>query len=910
MKKISKILLSIMIGFFGLALIFGLSHNSTPSQNNERTPANAFLSKTNSTSNIFKEITNDGLASYLEISLNGVNGITDLKITQTIGAVSYTLTTDELGENCYYDNTPLTDGNTRVFYFTRPASYNVQYKINNGAIVSETCTFYPQINIGEVEKIYTYDTDGNGKEINIQQIKEIDNKFYILNSGNLKLVSPKADSLHSQLYTISDNGFLNLVPENTFGNITYTITSNNGHTSLSQAITIVTTNFDVSFKNKSGHGLVNEEHTYLDNFVFNEGVSLTIKVSASAKGVDGNTLNAQQKQQLFETLDFSIIETVRNENNSGDKLIKQPINLNIQNKSGSDPYISYTLNNVDHSIFSIKTNIKDSTTTYNNNIPKIKIITKVPQKDANDYIFKISLEQVTNHNYLQGVLNGYIPTGTIINFATYGITISHSSDNLYYSVKKSGQEPSEFKSLSVTGLNFNANNSTITLKNKPSSFDQFFIFSVSIKTYAENCSFGTTMLNDKISLYTGTSSAEKLKDDFKDSIYTYTIDKPLSKLTYTTPDNYNTTCIPMFIRVTHNGTTFDNIHTLTNNDVLSFTSYGNYTIEFYVIPNYEFLVSLIDKGFAISNHYYKLSFTIAGPSIKASTTDNKGNTLTVSNHMYTQNDVNFDISLGENQTAIIYKNGNEVARNTENWTNSITKNFSGSGTWKIVIIDSNNTELSSLSFTLLDSLYQGLTINEHPEYDSLTVSTLVSSMPVVYEAMENQSAYHLTQAGKYKIDMQVKEQFFFMVSNGGNLITKSAHTLNTNSIMVEIAKSYFSLNFTEGSNGSRISSDISISSVSGVQLQTLEVFINGKLEKTYTADQLADWEGMAVLEKFSANGTYTFKLTDVFGNTYESQIEKYYKVNVALILLIILAIVALIIMIIVIIKARHRISVK
>ena len=119
------------------------------------------------------------------------------------------------------------------------------------------------------------------------------------------------------------------------------------------------------------------------------------------------------------------------------------------------------------------------------------------------------------------------------------------------------------------------------------------------------------------------------------------------------------------------------------------------------------------------------------------------------------------------------------------------------------------------------------------------------------------------------------------------------------------------MSFTTGSKGDRISENVIIASIDGVELQKLEVYKGGKFITEFTADELAEWETVIETSKtFSDNGTYTFKLTDKFGNTYETQIEKYYKVNVALILLLVLIASLIVVLIVTIIKARHKIKVR
>jgi len=328
-------------------------------------------------------------------------------------------------------------------------------------------------------------------------------------------------------------------------------------------------------------------------------------------------------------------------------------------------------------------------------------------------------------------------------------------------------------------------------------------------------------------------------------------------------------------------------------------------LEFYNLPNYDFvsqnLQSWGENG--STNYYYKLDFTIAGPSIRVTTTGVNNKDLTVSNNMYTQNSANCDISIQNGQYFVVYKNGIEYASRTE----SLNFTLNETGTWKIVIFNSDGIEIKNLAFTIVEKIYQGFSINEQIEYLNLTVSKQLTSMPVTYQELDQSTAYHLTQEGTYKIEIDSKENLNF------NLNGKStyAYTVNSNSFVINITKSYFRFAFASGSNGARISEKVVVSSVGGVQLQKLEVFRNGKFVKEFSADQLQDWETVIETSRtFNDNGTYTFRLTDKFGNTYETQIEKYYKVNVALIFLILIIVALIVVLIVTVIKSRHKIKVK
>lgn len=890
MQKLSRYFLIFIVGILGVGLTIGLCLKPS---------TEPVLANLSTSSSIFKEVQNDGLASYLEITIPELStNVSSVKVSQTIGTASYSPTTDELGNTCYYSNVPTVADKSLTYRFTRPATYTVQYILSNGNIITESCTFSPEINTSVLNALYTT-PDGTTQN----KIASTSENHIFTSAGTLSIPT---DS-HG-LYTISastssstNDDLLTEIPDNSYGEITYTITSTNGHTSLTQKISVLTVDFSIEFKDYSNNPLVKENYENLGGYVFNQSVKFSVEVEEDMQNLSGDTLSTSEKFEIFDLLNFSLQEVERNETNDASKI------SSTTTLTSSNGIISHTIDACDHSIFSIVTNLKNSTNEFKNNLPKLKIITKVPTNDNGEYVISAVLGQVENfatNNYIDGVLGGYIPNGTIIYYPANAVRVfyngyTNQTTPLHYDDGSTGTiKKSENK-------DFRTDNSTIVLKNETATFDEFFSFSFKIKTYSdlggndETNGFYPHMLHNNMR-YNGTSTITNLF-----TYYDNSLTNPISSFSYTVPSNYEIDCIPMYIRVTYNGTTFDNIYDLSAGDKLDFTAYGNYTIEFYNVPNYDFIVRNLDN-LAVTHYLYKLDFVISGPSIIATTTDNNGNTLTVSDHIYTQNRVDFEVTLEDGQTAVVYRNGNEFARRTENWAVGIDKN-SGFGTWEIAIIDASNNKIKSLTFTLVDNLYQGFSINDHDEYAKLLVSTQISKMPEIYQPLETASAYHLTQAGTYKIDIDAKEELLFNV----NSAPKSAYTINSNTIVVEIAKSYFTLYYAEGTNGSRISSAITISAVAGVQLQSLEVYRNNKLIETFDATQLADWNSVVENSRtFSDNGTYTFKLTDKFGNTYESQIEKYYKVNFALIMLIILAVAGAVILVAVIIKSRHKINVK
>lgn len=899
MKKTSKFLMIFVVGILGIFLgaVFLSPKTETPSNMDPAIPTASTSLVTQSS--IFQENTTDGLASFLEISIpeNSTN-ISGIKITQTIGSVATIPSEDEKGVTCYYSNS-LGATKPTTFYFTRPATYTVQYVVGTeGTVVSETCTFAPSINTSILSNIYTSKNSGVTKS----NLVSTDSKNFILADGELFLPQDSHGlySISAHIVDTSKPSFLNIIPSNSFGTVTYKITSTNGHTSLSLDVIVLTAEFNMEFY-ENGSILDKNNYLYNGGYVFNSGMDFEITIASTAKSIaTDSVLTSNEKLSIFNLLDFKLEGRAKDATNTsvtGAEVVQI-------DEPTTEPKLNHHLNAVDHCIYRIVTDIKttsDQTYNFANNLPRFKIITKVPQNDLGTNLFSIVLEQMpydSTNDYLNEILNKYLPKGSIIYYPTNQVRLyyhgySTTSTRLVYSTGSTASYLPQGEE-----HDFNVNGSTVTVKNETLSFDDFFIFSFTIKSYSGSLNFIDTMLRNN--MYYNTSVL--VTDDFSDCENSIQTTAPINNFKYIIPSNYATDCIPLHIRVTYNGTSFDDIGTFASNDQLLFTAYGDYSVEFYNLPNYEFLMNNIDS-LSETYYYYKLDFVIAGPSIYASSTDSDGNNLTLSNRMYTQHPAEIKVSLNAGQQLVVYLNGNEYARRDA----SIDFTLSSVGTWKISIIDSSNNELKSLTFTIADSVYQGFSINNYEEFENLSVGTQISSMPVIYSPMEESSAYHLTHAGTYKINIDAKENLSFF-KNGAQA---NAYTINSNAIVIQIQKSYFTLLFSNGPSGTRTSTKVIVSDVAGVELQTLEVYRNNKLVKTFTANELSDWDTITEANKsFSDNGTYTFKLTDKFGNTYEAQMRKYYKVNVALVFLILIAIAGLVVLFVTIVKARHKIKVK
>lgn len=854
-------------------------------------------------SHIFEEVANDGLASYLKISIP-VAATTDLHtlvIKQTIGGTSYTLTKDELGNTCNYSDNHAAKNNT--FYFTRPATYSVYYKTSN-IETSETCTFLPSLNTKIIDRLFTSTNGGQTKH----GIKKLNNNYYILNSGDITLPVDSFNLYHisAKSKDVVNDSLLSSIPNNACGILTYVIESSNLCTHIDLNITVITTNFTTEFYTLDNNSLIDKADKYFLSYgyCFNEGVKFITNADANATDLLGNNLTETETKSIFKYIKFFVTSKDRNAQNLANL---EPTITPIELNSEGDNFISHTAEVSDHTIYTLSAYLgeKNNNIVFDNNICTFKVITKVPLNEQNAYIFSAVLgqgEQGDLNNYISGVLGGYINKNTTIyhpsaavrlfynGYQTKNTKLKYIYDNTEYSLNKGANKTITSSDKTSQNALIIENNSTIYLKNDTSNFDNFYFFPVTFSGYEAGYSFRNNLLLNNITINNSTT-IEMAADTIKQ------ISTPISSFKYVVPNSYETNAIPLHLRVTYNGTVFDDFINLQNNDAIEFYDYGNYILEFYNVASYDFL-SLNDYT-SQGIYYYRVEFTIAGPSIFAETATE--NPLTISNNMYTPYAVNCEVNLNAGQKFIAYKNNEEYA--TKDSSMSFLLNEVGN--WRIDIVDSNNILLKRLSFTIMNTIYQGFSMNYQDEYESLVIYKKTSLSPVELEQLEQSSAYHLLEAGHYRLVMNTKESFPFKL-NGSQT---SAYTLTECEIDFEIAKSHFSIEFLSGSNGSRTSDAIEIVSVSGARLQTLEVFKNGKLVQTYTQNQLADWE--AVLNKsFKDNGLYTFKLTDAFGNTHETQIEKYYKVNFALIMLILIIVVAVIALFVIIIKARHRVSVK
>lgn len=903
MKRIFKCSLLFLFG-----AIIALSATFFVNNTKKETEAPILLSDAITTSaslttnsEIFSEIKTDGLASYLKISIPFALS-TDVKtivIKQTIGGNTNILTTDEVGTTCSYKN----NSSTKIldFYFTRPATYSVYYKTSTTE-VNESCDFEPTINTSVVENL-RISPDG-GQTYN--NVKTFGNNFFILNSGEISLPN---DSKNLYFFEAESKGtdspnLLTNIPDNACGTVKYIIKASNLHTRIELNIIVLTTKFSTEFYTLDTGSLINKTDYYFlsSGYCFNEGVKFITQTDANATDLIGTSLTENEIKTIFNYIQFAVEKVDRDEtntNSSGAEII--PI------RKTTETSISYEFEETDHSIYTITAYLgnQSSTNLYSNNICKFKIITKIPINEQNSYIFSAILgqgEQNTTNNYIDGVLNGYLRKNSVIYYSASAVRVFNNgylSTNSKLKYTHNGNdyyiEKGYNKDFTTDSSNAQAqtiqNGDSVRFSNDTLSFNNFFSFSVILKTYSSGYNFRNQMVNSQMYINNNqpVSAAPGENKVISENVTTFK---------YVVPTTYSTHGIPLHLKVTYNGTEFEDLITFSDDDIIEFFDYGSYLLEFYTIPSFSFLKANLSY-LGPTLYYYSVEFNIAGPSIYAETNESKP--TTISNNMYTQSSVNCTVNLNPGQKFIAYKN-NEVYNTLEE---SLEFSISDIGTWKIDIVDASGNIIKSLTFTIMDRLYQGFSINTQDEYESLKIFKKISLKPVILEALPEKSSYHILDAGNYRMIMNTKENLPFKL----NGTQTSTFTITECQIDFDIAKSYFNIVFVEAKAGSRVSKAIEISAVNGIELQSMEVYKNDKLIQTFTAEQVQNW-GTVLDKTFNDNGTYTFKLTDKFGNTYETQIEKYYKVNVALVFLILIILSTIIALVVIIVKSRHKIKVK
>ena len=882
-----------------------------------------------------------GLVSYLVINFNptSVSGLSNFKVQLAIGSLTYNISTDEKG-------TTIRPSIGGTYYFTRQATYIVSYKVGERTYTKQ-CYFTPEIN---------YDVlNGKGLKQELKNVQYIDGKYYIIGNGlgtitqticyNTDLYNLIINQREQAETPSGANTYTITIPANCYGKLTLTFSSKKGF--LTRVIDIIVINpyYEHSFilYNKDGNPTSNDFNNYKfgtdsinksDYYVFNSKVTLNLSLNSNLVDTDNkkyysvsenpsedeittatNRLNLV-KAECIEYMNLYSTRTTRNSNNtqsskSGRVLIDAP----------NGPSWTADFDATDHSMYEMSSYLSFSTNTLlNTSIVSFKIITKIPVTTGKyDFAVYLTGSNTTDEklNYLNTCLNGYLFDGDVIHTQNANTILRATAGTKYkYSINGTddtmiGDNINIVKD-SDTGINpydirIQTTEDEIT---DDTMFESFYTFNFNV-TYYNNYSFFYYCLTDYISVLNNTAIIKGLTAS------------PVVKALSNTSLNiggtvsildYDATCIPVYMQVTYNEKVYENFYNLKSGDEVSFYEYGNYVLELYTFPSYEFCKNFVEywpEPISLSKYYARLEFVIDGPSITVTSTDNNGAPLVMTNNMYTNHDVLFDVTIREelNESFEVYRNNDLIYSNVVS-EQDLPIPSSDVGTWKIVVLDSNRNILKSMVFTIADSNYQGFSIGHHKDYENLSV---YKRNPATggYDLLDSSLHYHLIEEGTYRVRISNGEKIYFNVKNGNNPQTLSASKSITNYINFNIVEPFFSITFETGAPGESITEKVSIVGFDGIDIQKVEVYRDDKFVTEFTPSDMSGFANiLGGTTSYSDTGLYTIKLIDKFGNTYEVQIRKFYKANLALILLLIIAGFGVVFLIYFIFRSKRGLKVK
>ena len=673
--------------------------------------------------------------------------------------------------------------------------------------------------------------------------------------------------------------------------------------------------------------------------------------------------------ELTNSLKVVSTETIRNTANT-DNLASNVLTVD---KVANKLLWENTTKETDHSIFEISTSLLiDDTYVVNPSVVTYKVITKVPYS-SNKYELAIYQHSTGEYhggaknevyNYLNTALDGKLTRSTNVYFLSSSTSIYNNTglttSEFYINFDgvltptitiKNKENIYPFQSAPYNVTNANR---TITIKNDTNtnsldeeSFLSFYSFTFEATYYPQQDvatnRFYSNIISSEDSAFTytdtsGNTRTSNLNDNYIFSMFktgsndgflanankisampkievTSDLKLPVyMNLTYNfNQDTYNSTIQNGNIFWDENG--YENFHQLQVGDIIEFTEPGLYIVELYTFPSYEFAKNFVNRVIStgedstLNNYYVRFEFEIEGPSISATSTNNEGNTIPLSNRMLTENNVRISINLTPDSGQIlrVYKNNIEF----NNFTSSATFTMDRTtyaGSWSFTVYDANNNPIKSLSFTIVDTAYLGFSINTREEYEALAVYNSDG------EQLTPTHCYDLLDEGVYSIYVANADKVPFILTRDGVRKTVNAEKPVTNIVNVNIQKPYFNITFGNAWEGDtkRTTESISIASVDGIEISKVTVFLDGKQIDTYDPRETAGGIGGIISSghSYDKNGVYTIRITDKFNNSYEVQAEKYYKVNFALIALIAIAVFGLLFLLWFIYRSRRGIKVR
>lgn len=373
------------------------------------------------------------------------------------------------------------------------------------------------------------------------------------------------------------------------------------------------------------------------------------------------------------------------------------------------------------------------------------------------------------------------------------------------------------------------------------------------------------------------------------------------------------------MRLTINGVKYD-YKIQSESQEFTLSAPGDYVVEIYGFNNYDMIQSVWDSATGFTGDYekeykqantyntnpnpypvLKRSFRIQGPYTTA--TMPNGDYL-FNNQLTNSQMITVRINDQQNQN-----NKYEVFFNNKFYSDNITgiseggALFTTPGLWTIKLYNHDILQ-DTFSFTILSRTYQSFSFYSDPlAYENIEVKM----GDKVIERPEN-NIYHFQEKGSYRVISTYKSSMVLNSSSGNASLSAETNT----EFVFEIKASNFSIQLENGNNGDRITNNVVIlSTLSDIDATKMDVYLNGNLIRTYNSVQTTYINLMSAGDRtFTENGIYTIVIYDSYGNSYQLQIEKYYKMNIATSVLIAVAIVVVLVVLFMIIRLRRGVRVK
>lgn len=793
-----------------------------------------------------------GAVSYLTINLPASS--TNIIIRINIAGIETVLDYNNEDDEDKDENGRLIS-ESKSFDFTTSGLYTITYTLG-GTNYNASCNFSPIIVTS-----------------NLSWLKEEDNnKFYASTAGTHEIV------INNNLYQLKDftlNGekYNITISADEYQNAKLTFVSKHTNQYFTLDFLVVTITFKLGFyqpnldlSDESPLYSVwkrNDESSYN---IFNSAVKVRVEIASA-------DLTQDQEDEIYDLYDFNITGAT-------------PENFTSLNKT------NFLFNEAYDKIYTLQSRFKHNTGEYSD-IDSFKIITILPTSST----LKISFAGTTgDYDYIKdyfknSLINSSNSTLNVAGIRNLSFTESSQNEVVYIPVL---QNDTYFYS-------FNSNTGDAKDLNKIYAF----------KFIVNYQNTGLDYLSKFVNIpYNRKPDNNKFTADFPTfDDYSFTIDT----------SGFNSV---LKMRLTYNGIIYD--YTFNENPSTAYTLNlpGDYVIEFYGFNDYETLKNVWSDATGSDYNNYKnsmnyndatnnfpalkRSFRITGSYTTAKLDDGSylfNNQLTNSSRVLVR------INRPSDSPTFKY----EVFHNNIFYSGDIANIttdgavFTNPGLWTIYLYQ--NSQLiadSTFSFTIISGNYQAFSFYSNPiTFKDIEVKLNNSTLP---HPVNN--TYHLETVGNYAVN-SVYTSIFTLRDNNNNNVA-SIETSTNSSFNVIIKKSDFTIELDKAKNGDRITGNVIITTVtSNINVSRMEVYLNGKLIKTYNASQTTYIEQMSADDRtFTENGVYTIIIFDIYNNSYQLQVEKYYKMNAATAILIAVSVIAVLFVLFLVFKIRRGVRVK